>query len=65
MCFCPALPGLVSEGDTYEEARVHVTEAIERYLESLVKDGQPIPPDKNIALEPVKEQIRIALPEPA
>jgi len=65
VAFCPALPGLVSEGDTYEEAREHVTEAIEGYLESLVKDGQPMPPDKNIALEPVKEHIRIALPEPA
>jgi antitoxin HicB len=65
VAFCPALPGLVTEGDTYEEARERVIEAIAGYLESLVKDGQPIPADKNIALEPVKEQIRIALPEPA
>ena len=59
---CPALPGLVTEGDTYEEARERVKEAIEGYLESLRKDGQPIPVDTNIELEPVKEQIRIALP---
>ncbi len=65
VAFCPALPGLVTEGDTYEEVRERVKEAIEGYLESLVKDGEPIPPDKKIALEPVKEQIRIALPEPA
>jgi antitoxin HicB len=65
VAFCPALPGLVTEGATFEETRERVTEAIEGYLESLRKDGQPIPPDKKIALEPVKEQIHIALPEPA
>lgn len=65
VAFCPALPGLVTEGDTYEEVRERVKEAIEGYLESLIKDGEPIPPDKKIALEPVKEQIRIALSEPA
>jgi antitoxin HicB len=63
VAFCPALPGLVTEGDTYEEAHERVTEAMEGYLESLLKNGEPIPPDKKIPLEPVKEQIRIALPE--
>jgi len=62
VAFCPALPGLVTEGDTLDHARERVTEAIEAYLESLRKDGQPIPADKPIALDPVKEQIRIALP---
>jgi antitoxin HicB len=65
VAFCPALPGLVTEGDSFEETRDRVTEAIAAYLESLRKDGLPIPPDKKIALEPVKEQIHIALPEPA
>jgi antitoxin HicB len=65
VAFCPALPGLVTEGDTYEEVHERLKEAIEGYLESLIKNGEPIPPDKNITLEPVKEQIRIALPEPA
>ena len=41
--FCPALPGLVTEGDTFEETRERVKEAIEGYLESLIKDGEPIP----------------------
>jgi antitoxin HicB len=51
--FCPALPGLVTEGDTFEEARDRVKEAIEGYLESLLKDGEPIPPDKPMpALKP-------------
>jgi antitoxin HicB len=62
---CPALPGLVTEGDNYEEARQRAVEAIELYLESLKEDGQPFPPDKKLSLDPVKEEIKIALPESA
>lgn len=54
---CPSLPGLVTEGDTLEEARTMARDAIRAYLESLQKDGLPIPPDKRIPNEPVKEQI--------
>jgi predicted RNase H-like HicB family nuclease len=36
---CPALPGLVTEGDTLEEAREMARDAIRAYLESLRKDG--------------------------
>jgi len=39
----PALPGLVTEGDTIEEARAMVRDAIRGYLESLVKHGEEIP----------------------
>lgn len=42
---CPALPGLVTEGDTLEEARTMAIDAIRGYLEALAKDGQPIPPE--------------------
>jgi predicted RNase H-like HicB family nuclease len=60
---CPALPGLVTEGNSYAEARERAVEAIEGYLESLQKDGLPFPADKKLALEPVKEEIDVALPE--
>src|SRR5690349_4364349 len=36
---CPALPGLVTEGDTLDEARAMVQDAIRGYLDSLRKDG--------------------------
>ncbi|HYM10388.1 MAG TPA: type II toxin-antitoxin system HicB family antitoxin [Bryobacterales bacterium] len=62
---CPALPGLVTEGDTLEEAREMARDAIRGYLESLQKDGLPIPGDKEIQLPPVKEEIRVALPAEA
>ena len=58
---CPALPGLVTEGDTLEQARHMAREAIQGYLESLRKDGQPIPTDKPIPADPVKEHITVAL----
>jgi antitoxin HicB len=45
---CPALPGLVTEGDSLEEARAMATDAIQGYLESLRKDGEPIPTDESI-----------------
>lgn len=40
---CPALPGLVTEGDTLDEARAMAIEAIRGYLECLAKDGVPAP----------------------
>ncbi len=33
--YVPALPGCVSEGDTLEEARANIREAIELYLEPI------------------------------
>ena len=38
----PALPGLVTEGDTMEQAREMVKDAIRRYIESLAKHGEKI-----------------------
>lgn len=38
----PTLPGCVSEGETFEEARENIKEAITAYLESLCKDGETI-----------------------
>ena len=58
---CPALPGLVTEGDTLEESREMAKDAIRGYIESLRKDGQPIPEDKKLPLDQVKEEIKIAL----
>lgn len=41
----PALKGCVTYGETIEEATVAAKEAIESYLGSLAKDGEPAPPD--------------------
>lgn len=39
----PSLPGCISEGDTFEEAKANIAEAITLYLESLMMDGEDIP----------------------
>ena len=45
----PALPGCVTQGRTKKEALMRAKEAIEGYLESLEKDGLPIPKDVELA----------------
>ncbi len=42
---CPSLPGCFSQGDTREEALENIKEAIEAYIESLQKHGEPVPED--------------------
>lgn len=47
---CPALPGCVSEGETRKEALLNIRDAIEGYIASLKKHGDPIPP-------PIEEEL--------
>jgi len=54
----PALPGLVTEGRTIDEARTMAEDAIRCYLEGLLKDGEPIPEEPAL----LHEKIRVALP---
>ncbi len=46
----PALPGCHTQGDTLEEAIANAREAIQCYIEGLLKDGEAIPDE----LEPVQ-----------
>ena len=38
---CPALPGLVTEGDTLEEARMMAADAIMCYIRGIAKSRAP------------------------
>ena len=40
---CPNLPGCVSQGNTHAEALTNIRDAIEGYLASLQKHGEPVP----------------------
>ncbi len=55
---CPSLPGLVTYGETLEEARAMAAEAIGAYLESLQIDGEPLPEsdvvEPGVHVEPVR-----------
>ena len=42
--WCPELKGCQSQGNTVEETLINIREAIEGYLASLKKHGDPIPP---------------------
>lgn len=58
----PALPGLVTEGDTLEEARAMAMDALRGYLESLAKDGLPAPPEDDKTSRPIiRETVAVAL----
>jgi predicted RNase H-like HicB family nuclease len=46
--YVPALPGCVSEGDTLEEARTNIREAIELYLEPI---EEALPPQGGLIEE--------------
>ena len=41
--YIPDLPGCVSVGDTIEEVKQNIQEAIEFHLEGMQEDGLPIP----------------------
>ncbi|HEY5073591.1 MAG TPA: type II toxin-antitoxin system HicB family antitoxin [Pyrinomonadaceae bacterium] len=53
---CPALPVVVTQGDTFDEARAMAADAITCYLESLIEDGLPIPIDETI-IAPVSVRV--------
>ena len=56
----PSLPGVITEGDTLEEARYMVAGAIRCYLEGIEKDGLPLPPSDR-QLRKRREPVTVAL----
>lgn len=42
----PSLPGCISEGDTFAEAKENISDAIKLYLEDLAHEGEE-PPKQN------------------
>jgi antitoxin HicB len=58
----PALPGLITEGDTLEQARAMAAEALHGYLESLAKDGL-LPPaeDPQPSMPLIRETVTAAI----
>ena len=48
----PALPGVVTQGATYDEALAMAREAIQCHIEGLLADGEAIPEER--------ERLRIA-----
>jgi antitoxin HicB len=55
--FFPAIPEICTFGETLEEARGIAEDALRCYLESALKEGEPIPEDK----EPTVEQVTVGV----
>ena len=61
MVIVPALPGIVTFGENLIEARLMATDAIKCHCEGLLIDGEKLPNDIALQLEPIKETIAIEL----
>jgi predicted RNase H-like HicB family nuclease len=46
--YVPDLPGCITVGETLDEIRELINEAVQFHLEGLREDGEPIPPPKSI-----------------
>ena len=57
----PALPGCVTQGETYEEALAMAQDCIEGFLEALVKAGEPIP-EKSTPTMPIDVCLAVRVP---
>jgi predicted RNase H-like HicB family nuclease len=47
--YVPDLPGCVSCGDTVEETKQLIDEAVQLHIESLRHHGEPVPPPSTMA----------------
>ena len=57
---CPALPAVVTQGESIEEARAMAADAVRLVLEDLITEGQPIPSDT--VPEPIRERVTVEVP---
>ncbi len=58
----PAIPEIITYGDTVEEARAMAQDALRCHLEGLVKDGEPMPVEEDTPREPlIRETVAISL----
>jgi len=54
---CPELPGCQSQGDTYEEARNNIQEAVELYLETMTPEEKKDSLNKEILTTTLEVQL--------
>jgi len=57
----PAFGGAITQGETLEDAREMAKEALAALIESYLKDGERVPEDVRLSLDPVKEEISILM----
>ena len=47
--YVPDLPGVITVGDSREEAETLIREAIQFHIEGLIEEGLPVPPSASLA----------------
>jgi predicted RNase H-like HicB family nuclease len=57
----PAIPEIITYGESLEEARQMAADALRCHLEGLAKDGEAFPVEPGPLAAPVKEELAIAL----
>lgn len=57
----PALQGLVTEGETLEEARAMAEDALRCYLQGHLEDGLPIPVEEEASRKAIREAIGVKI----
>jgi predicted RNase H-like HicB family nuclease len=58
---CAAFPGLISEGDTLDEARRNAREALELCIEVYQDKGWPLPPPDDDPEKIIQELVPVTL----
>ena len=58
----PAIPEICTFGGTLDEARAMAADAIRCYLESALKNGEPIPKDRELHRERLTVSLRSRIP---
>ena len=56
----PALPGCMSQGETFEEAEMMIKDAILCYCESLIKHNESVPREREEIIEMVNVPLAVA-----
>ena len=59
IAFAPSLPGCMTQGETLDEAKENIIDAIAAYLEVLKEDGDKIPMEKE---HPLSLTINVPVP---
>lgn len=57
----PAIPEIVTFGRTLEEARRMAEDALRCHLEGIMKDGEPIPTERPVQGQPVRDEVAVTL----
>jgi antitoxin HicB len=57
----PALPGLVTEGETLEDARLMAEDALRCYLQGHLEDGLPVPFEEEASLEAIRDAVSVTI----